>query len=286
MSKRAVEAEDIREPAVAGLFYPDRPEVLREDLDKLYDLAGAQKPRGKVRGIIAPHAGYQYSGYTAACGYARLSGSRYDTVVVVSPSHREYFDGVSVYPGSAYRTPLGVVPVDTGLRDRLVAASPIVEASGKGHREEHAVEVHLPFLQRVLPPFRLLPLVVGHQSREINFRLGHDLAAALAGVDALLVASTDLSHYYPASVARRLDAVVIEDLEKFDPERLMDDIESGKAEACGGGPVIAVLTALKALGVKKLEVVHHCTSGDITGDTSSVVGYVAAVATDERVPAA
>jgi hypothetical protein len=171
-----------------------------------------------------------------------------------------------------------VIPIDTALRDRLIAASPIVSASAQGHGQEHAIEVHLPFLQSILPPFRLLPLVVGHQSREICFRLGEDLAGVLRGENALLVASTDLSHYYPASVARGLDAAVIADLERFDPESLMDDLEAGKGEACGGGPVIAVMAALKLLGARTMEVVHHCTSGDITGDTSSVVGYVAAVA--------
>ena len=278
MSKPRMAARDVRTPAVAGLFYPGNSEALRRDLDSLFRKAKAPRPSGVVRGIVAPHAGYMYSGSTAASGYARLAGARYDTVVVVSPSHREYFEGVSVYPGSAYETPLGTVPVNTGLRERLIAACPTVAASEIGHREEHAIEVHLPFLQKILPPFQLLPIVMGHQSRELCFALGTALGTLLRGENALLVASTDLSHYHPSSVANRLDAIVIEDLKRFDGKGLMDDLDAGKCEACGGGPTVAVMTALAALGVTAMEVVHHCNSGDITGDTSSVVGYVAAVA--------
>ena len=278
MIRKPVSPDDIREPAVAGLFYPDNAATLRGDIERLYQQVSGKSRTGTVRGIIAPHAGYMYSGFTAASGYALLGGAQYNTVVIVSPSHREFFEGVSVYPGSAYRTPLGAVSIDTELRDRLVDASDIVQVTAKGHGEEHAVEVHLPFLQVILPSFRLLPLVVGHQSREICFGLGRDLGGVLKGENVLLVASTDLSHYYPATVAQRLDGAVIQDLECFDPEALMDDLEAGKAEACGGGPVIAVMSALKAIGAQRMEVIHHCTSGDITGDTSSVVGYVTAVA--------
>jgi len=276
MSRTA--ARDVREPAVAGLFYPGNSETLRRDLESLFRKAKAPSHSGVVRGIIAPHAGYMYSGFTAARGYARLAGARYDTVVVVSPSHREFFEGVSVYPGSAYATPLGTVPIHAGLRDKLIKECPIVVASEVGHGEEHAIEVHLPFLQNILPPFQLLPIVMGHQSREVCFTLGSALGSILMGENALLVASTDLSHFHPSTVANHLDDIVIEDLKHFDGNGLMDDLDAGKCEACGGGPTVAVMTALKALGVAAMEVVHHCNSGDVTGDTGSVVGYVAAVA--------
>ncbi len=277
MTSAGAYTDDVREPSVAGLFYPRNPDVLHRDLEKFFHDAQGPSRSGTVRGVIAPHAGYPYSGYTAACGYARLGGARYDTVVIVSPSHREFFKGVSVYSGSAYRTPLGTIPIDATLRDELVAASTLVSVSSRGHGEEHAIEVHLPFLQEVLPPFRLLPLVIGHQAAKTCLTFGSDLGGVLRGKNALLVASTDLSHYYPSKVARQLDGVVIGDLEQFDPVRLMNDLESGKGEACGGGPTVAVLTALKELGATTIEVVHRCNSGDVTGDTSSVVGYVAAV---------
>jgi AmmeMemoRadiSam system protein B len=278
MSKSRMVAHDVREPAVAGTFYPGEAEALRRDLDALFRNVKVPDHGGVIRGIIAPHAGYMYSGLTAASAYARLSGARYDTVVIVSPSHREAFGGVSVYSGSAYDTPLGTVPVNTLLRERLLAACPIVAATDTGHKEEHAIEVHLPFLQTVLPPFQLLPIVMGNQTREMCFTLGHALGSILRGENALLVASTDLSHFYSSRVANRLDSVVIEDLRRFDEKGLMEDLAEGKCEACGGGPTVAVMAALKTLGAGTMEVVHHCNSGDITGDTSSVVGYVAAVA--------
>jgi AmmeMemoRadiSam system protein B len=278
MTKARMVSRDVREPAVAGSFYPGNSEALRRDLEALFRMVKVPEHGGVIRGIIAPHAGYMYSGLTAASAYARLSGARYDTVIIVSPSHRQFFEGISVYCGSAYDTPLGSVPVNPVLRERLLAACSIVTATDTGHKEEHAIEVHLPFLQKLLPPFQLLPIVMGNQTRDMCFTLGRALGVILRGENVLLVASTDLSHYYPSSVANHLDSVVIEDLKRFDDKGLMDDLDAGKCEACGGGPTVAVMAALKTLGAGTMEVVHHCNSGDITGDTSSVVGYVAAVA--------
>jgi len=219
-----------------------------------------------------------YSGLTAGMAYASLQGATYESVVIVSPSHRDFFDGVSVFPGDAYETPLGRVPIDKTLRAELLKACDLVRATSRGHGEEHAVEVHLPFLQKVLPPFAILPLVMGEQTRRTCMVLGEAIARVVGNRKVLLVASSDLSHYHQASVAERLDGVFIDAIERFEPEAVMDAIESGTAEACGGGPIVSILVALKALGAKRLEVVHHCTSGDITGDRKSVVGYLSAVA--------
>jgi hypothetical protein len=218
-----------------------------------------------------------FSGPTAAAAYSRLVGTSVDTVVVVSPSHRELFEGVSAYAGDAYATPLGVIPVNTELRARLVKKSAIVTASERGHRQEHAIEVQLPFLQEILASFTVLPLVIGNQSAAVCFALGDALGSVLQGVRCVLVASTDLSHYHPAQVADRLDSVFLDDVRRFDEERLMRDLEEGRTEACGGGPAVAVLRAMRILGASRVEVVHHCNSGDVTGDRDSVVGYVSAV---------
>jgi AmmeMemoRadiSam system protein B len=231
-----------------------------------------------VRGIIAPHAGYLYSGPAAARAYGRLLRGAYDAVVVVAPSHREYFEGVSVYDGEAYLTPLGTVPVDRDLRDALISLAPCVSASAEGHGEEHAIEVHLPFLQTMLGTFSFLPLVIGHQTPGTCFALGEALGGLLRHRRALLVASTDLSHFHSDREAREIDAVVIGDVRRFDPGALMSHLTEGAAEACGGGPVVAVMTALKSLGAKGLEVMEYATSGDVTGDRRSVVGYLSAVA--------
>ena len=267
-----------RRPAVAGMFYPADPDALRRQVRQLIDRAPKKSLEGTVRGIVSPHAGYIYSGPTAATGYAMLKGHRFDTVVVVSPSHREYFGAISVYSGDAYQTPLGTIGIDKKLRDDLVGASALIIADEAGHREEHAIEVQLPFLQEVLGQFKLLPIVMGDQKREFCLGLAAALAKVIGQQRVLLVASSDLSHYHSSRVADAIDMVTIEDVRKFDYKQLMADLESRKAEACGGGPTVAVMAALRSIGVTKIDVVHHCNSGDMTGDTRNVVGYLSAVA--------
>jgi MEMO1 family protein len=271
--------DSVRRPAVAGMFYPASPVDLGSEVDFMLAENSGITSSGDLIAIVAPHAGYVYSGSTAAAAYALLKGMKVSTVVVVSPSHREYFAGVSVYPGTAYETPLGPIPVDGALRERLLSASPIVRSIRSGHGAEHALEVHLPFLQKTLGNFNLLPLVMGDQSRETCYGLGEALAPLLKGTSCLLIASTDLSHFHSAVEAERRDAVVLEDLEIFEPGRLMDDLENGRAEACGGGPVVAVMIAAQALGARRLKVVAHTHSGKVTDDNHSVVGYCAAVMT-------
>ncbi len=270
----------IRPPAVAGKFYPADPKQLREMVAALMEEAESEPVEGEIRGVVAPHAGYVYSGFTAAHAYKLLRGKDVPVVVVVSPSHFDFFHGVSVYPGDAYETPLGTIPVSTALRDALAGTSDVVIVSEAGHRSEHALEVQLPFLQLTLRPgsFALLPLVIGDQKREICFALARALAEVLRDQNALLVASTDLSHYYPATVANRMDAVIAADVASFDYEKLMTDLETHRTEACGGGPTVAVMAALDELGVRKMKVTHRSNSGDTSGDYSSVVGYLSAVA--------
>lgn len=267
----------VRKPAVAGMFYPSHAEELERTVRSLLDGVKTALRPGTVVGLVAPHAGYVYSGGTAAAAYAHLRGAERSVVVVVSPSHREFFDGVSVYPGDAYETPLGVVPVAGEMRSRLTALMPGLLVSMKGHGTEHALEVQLPFLQCALGEFALLPLVIGHQSQDHCFALGTALAALCRGTDALLVASTDLSHFSSADVAQRLDDVVAADIAAFDPGRLMEDLEAGTAEACGGGPVAAVMKACDMLGARVPTVLARTHSGMITGDHQSVVGYLSAV---------
>jgi AmmeMemoRadiSam system protein B len=273
-------AAGVRPPAVAGMFYPLRPDELRMEIAALLRAARPPKIQGSIAALIAPHAGYAYSGPTAAAAYRLLEGRTFDTVVIVSPSHREYFDGVSVYDGDAYATPLGELRVDAALRDALIAGDAVVTASARGHRSEHAVEVHLPFLQSVLASApKILPLVMGDQRAEFCRHLGRRLARILAGTNSLLVASTDLSHYHPYDAAELLDEAVIRTIERGDAERLLEDLATERAEACGGGPTAAVLVAARELGAGRVTILHHCNSGDVTGDRRSVVGYCSAAIT-------
>lgn len=275
------EDQVVREPAVAGMFYPEQAAVLRQDVESMLKMKPIPADERPV-GLIVPHAGYMYSGPTAGAAYAAVRAQKYDTVVIVAPSHREAFRGVSVYNGAAYATPLGTIRVDAELRARLVELLPLVRRSLSGHRDEHALEVQLPFLQVALNEFRLLPLVMGEQTREVVVALGEALGTMAEGRNVLLIASTDLSHYYPADTAEKIDRVAISDIRDFAPERMMDDLEQQSAEACGGGPAVAVMLALRHLGAGRMEIAHHCTSGDVTGDRRSVVGYCSAIAWKKR----
>jgi len=267
----------IRSCAVCGMFYPSDAVALQAEVRELLGRVPPSSIEGTVRGLISPHAGYRYSGFTAAHGYALLRGSRYRTVVIVSPSHREYFDGISVYPGDGYQTPLGIVPVNENVREALISQSSIVAASMAGHGEEHAIEVQLPFLQEVLGEFDFVPLVIGDQRREYCL----ELARVLSGIEqeeVLLIASTDLSHYHPSAEADKLDDVMATDIDAFNADKLMDDLNAGRTEACGGGPSVAVMAALRKLGVKNMRILHRSNSGDITGERHHVVGYLSAAA--------
>jgi AmmeMemoRadiSam system protein B len=266
----------IRPPAVAGSFYPAERSSLAKEIDVLLSRAERIAGSGSIVGLIAPHAGYRYSGLTAAYAYCQLRGAAFDTVVIVAPSHCEYFDGISVYNGDAYATPLGIVNVDAGLRERLTAGDAVITASESGHREEHAIEVQLPFLQRGFSGFSILPIVIGDQRKQYCDHLGTRLADLLAGTRSLLVASSDLSHYHAYDAANRLDQIVIDDVKSFDADKLMGDLEANRAEACGGGPIAAVMVAARGLRADGVRLLHHCNSGDVTGERGRVVGYLSA----------
>ncbi len=277
------EKNKIRLPAVAGAFYPgtkkDLSHIVSELLQEARERRIFDKPK-KIIGLVAPHAGYVYSGFTAATAYSYLSEKEFESVVIVSPSHHEYFDGISVFPGNFYETPLGRIPLDQDLRDKLLRADKkrIVGSSDQGHGPEHALEVQLPFLQETLHDFKLLPLVIGNQSPEICEALGNLLGKILQNQSkTLLVASSDLSHFHDAGKANKLDKVCLDVVSGFDTKKLLGGLRAQKFEACGAGPIAAVMLASQKLGAGKAHVIHHCNSGDVTGDGSSVVGYMSAM---------
>lgn len=259
------------------MFYPEDPQALGSEIDALLARARVRPHKGVISGMILPHAGYAYSGYAASLGYKLLARDAFDCVAIVSPSHREYFDGISVYDGKGYHTPLGDLLVDEHAREELSTGDPIIEASRLGHRDEHAIEVQLPFIQKVLGDVKILPIVMGEQRRDYCFHLGKRLAETFAGTKTLLIASTDLSHYHPYEEAESLDKIIIGDVAEFDYEKMITDLETERAEACGGGPMVAVLAATHLLGANRAEILCHCNSGDVTGDRTSVVGYLSAV---------
>jgi AmmeMemoRadiSam system protein B len=266
----------VRPPAVAGTFYPASAGKLQRDVDDFVEKATAPKNPGTIYGLVSPHAGYVYSGFTAAHAYKTVKGMSFDSVIVIGPSHQEYFEGISVYPGGSFRTPLGTIPINSDLRSQIIDKEKRIFLSTAGHRAEHSVEVQLPFLQRVLGAFSFVPVVMGDQTLELCENLADAISSAVKGGDVLLVASSDLSHYHPYNDAVLLDRRVIELVESFEPLQLMDKLDRRQLEACGGGPIVAVMLAARKLGATEAHVLHYCNSGDITGEKGAVVGYLSA----------
>jgi AmmeMemoRadiSam system protein B len=270
------EKEIVRAPAVAGMFYEISPAALRKNIDEMLNRVQLPKVEGTIRAVVSPHAGYVYSGFMAAHAFKLLEGRKYDCVIVVGPSHREYFYGISIYSGDSYETPLGKVPINHEVRSELLQGEKNIVASVEGHRSEHSLEVQLPFLQRVLKEFSVVPIIMGDQRRQLCEQLSDALARVMINKKILLVASSDLSHFHAYDEAVRLDKRVIQAVERFDSDVFIDELEKKSFEACGGGPIAVAMKTAKELGANRAEVLHYCNSGDITGDKSGVVGYLAA----------
>lgn len=270
----------VRPPAVAGSWYPGEAAALAAEVEGYLGAVPARDLPGRLLALISPHAGLRYSGPVAAQAYALLRGRKDVTAILVGPSHRRAFEGIAVYARGAFATPLGEIPIDEAFAGALLESGEAFLDEPSLHRDEHSLEMQLPFLQHLVPGLRLVPLLMGSQSREEVDALAGALARALEGHDALLVASSDLSHYHPAPVANELDARVVGDVQRLDPEALMDRLESFRGHACGGGPMVAVLKAARARGADRATVLRYADSGDAAeGDKSRVVGYLAAALT-------
>lgn len=266
----------VRPPQVAGYFYPSDPEKLRKDLRLLLDVTKSKEKINRIFGIVSPHAGYVYSGKTAAHAYNLLVGKKYKRVVIISPSHAEYFPGVSIFEGDAYETPLGILKVDRDFREKLETDDGTIFKGYEGHRGEHALEVQLPFLQTVLDDFKIVPIVMGDQSNRNIDALAKKLSE-VADDETLIVASSDLSHFHSKYQADKLDSVVEKRVREFDFETLQDDLNHHHCEACGGGPIVALMKAARLKNINHSMVIHRSDSGDVTGDNREVVGYLSAV---------
>jgi MEMO1 family protein len=271
----------LRPPAVAGTWYPGSAGALTREVDALLDAAG-RPPRGRIRAVIAPHAGMMYSGPVGAYAYkaAAQSGS-FDVIVLVGPSHFVGFEGVALYPDGAFESPLGMAEIDVEGA-RAIAAAPVVQSRPDAHRREHSLEMQLPFIARLFPETPIVPLLMGYQTRQTIEELAAALADAFRERNALIVASTDLSHYFDAQTAATLDGRVRECVAGFAPERFLHVFEEyppqerGRYVACGGGAAISVMMAARALGATEARVLKYAHSGEISGDYDGVVGYLAA----------
>jgi AmmeMemoRadiSam system protein B len=271
---------NIRQSVVAGSWYPGDPELLTKDLTQYLAQARVLAPNGKLWGVLAPHAGYYYSGPVAAYAFKCLQGQHPAVVVIVSPLHHVHSAPLLTTAYEAYETPLGLVEVDRSAvsdLDRALEQHLGIGLTPLRHDKEHSLEIELPFLQHVLGDFRLLPVMMRDQQATVAEALGLALAETLQGQQVLFIVSSDLSHFYRHDLACEFDQEMLRRLERFDPPAIMAAEEEGAGFACGRGAIAAVLWATKKLGANRITVVRHATSGDISGDYSSVVGYGAAV---------
>jgi len=279
---REVKAGEIRQSVIAGNWYPGQPDALRRTLEGY--LADAEKVElgGELKALISPHAGYAYSGPTAAHAYKQLEdGPAFDTVTILSPVHQAFLGRFAVTRAGYYETPLGLVEVDAELVEALDEE---VTLNRVGFDGEHSLEIQLPFLQQVLGTFTLLPVMMGEPlTGDRGLVACRELSAALAKLlrdrKALIVASTDLSHLYDYNDVVRHDRVMVELVERFDVEGLARALIEGRCHACGGAPVVTALLTAQALGANRAMVLHYTNSGDVTGNRrpgSYTVGYMAA----------
>jgi AmmeMemoRadiSam system protein B len=270
----------VRPAAVAGTWYPGTAGALTREVDACLESV-PDLPAGEVRAVIAPHAGLMFSGAVGAHAYKAAASGDYDVVVLVGPSHFVGFDGVALYPEGAFDSPLGPAAIDAAGAT-AIASSPVVQRLPGAHRREHSLEMQLPFLRRLLPNVPIVPLLMGYQHRDTIALLADSLAESFRGRRPLLVASTDLSHYFDAATAMSLDRRVQDCVAALDPEGLQQlfeeypEQERGRYVACGGGPAIAVMKAARALGAREARILKYAHSGQISGDYNGVVGYLAA----------
>jgi AmmeMemoRadiSam system protein B/AmmeMemoRadiSam system protein A len=273
---------NVRKPAAAGRFYPSDPERLALAIDGFLDDAIAPAPERPIA-IVCPHAGYIYSGQVAADAYKQASKHSYDVVVILGVNHTVAgFDGASVYPSGGFETPLGIAGIDEALAARLISADKRFAFDGSVHQSEHSVEVQVPFIQRVFPGVKILPVVVSAEDPALCRKLGESLAAVLQGRKPLIVASSDLSHYPEYEDAERVDRTTLEAISSLDPEsfrsvtsrQMSDGVPELGTCACGEAPILTAMTAAKLLGATSGRIISSANSGDTSiGTHSRVVGY-------------
>lgn len=264
---------NIRQPAVAGRFYPGDPHVLRNEV-RTY-LSAAQKPGPKIHALacIAPHAGYMYSGPVAGAVFARVEVP--PLCLILCPNHTGMGRPLSIMSEGAWQTPLGAVPIESKLATNLKNAFPILQEDALAHRSEHAIEVELPFLKVIQPDLSFVPVALGTNKFDVLELFGNVIADVVAarGQPVLIIASSDMNHYESDAVTRVKDESAINAIRELDARALYEVVTQKHVSMCGYGPAIAVMTAAKKLGAQRAELVKYATSGDVSGDHEMVVGY-------------
>jgi len=270
-------AQETKYPNVSGSFYPSNPKVLSEKIDSYLKTAIVPEINGKIIALISPHAGYEYSAVIAAHGYKLIQGKQYKTVIVLAPSHYYGFSGISVWPEGKFNTPLGDIEVDSEFASQIMERLKWAKFDPLAFSKEHSLEVQLPFVQKVLPGAKIVPIIMA-SPRMADPKVLAVVLKEIIGLrdDVLIIASTDLSHFHKYDEAKSIDKKTIGYLENIDCKGLFEEEMSGDAELCGFNPVMTVLYYAKN-NQAKTKILRYANSGDVTGDYSRVVGYVSAV---------
>ncbi|MFH0935259.1 MAG: AmmeMemoRadiSam system protein B [Candidatus Omnitrophota bacterium] len=294
-------AQDIKEPNVAGTFYPDNAQELSSMIDGFLQAADPQPPGGEIFALISPHAGLGYSGQIAAYGYKLIKGKPYKTVIIIAPSHQFGFSGISVYPAGSFRTPLGDVQTDREFAQKLLGRDEEIFFEPRAFQKEHSIEVQLPFLQKTLPTgfsatqrsgpannygWKIVPIVMGDCPLSTCRKLSELLKAAIGDrKDVLVIASSDMYHGYDYEEAELVDKLTYSYLKNMDAEGLYYAIREGRAQACGGFPVVTTIMLAKALGHNKMDILKYTNSCEVTGKKTKgiwTVGYGSCVIDSEK----
>ena len=278
----------LRRAQVAGSFYSGSKTALTSEIEgcfthrlgpgRLPTLARLWAGKRRIVGLVCPHAGYVYSGPVAARSYFELAGDgKPEKIVIIGPNHTGQGSGVSMMSEGVWETPLGQVEVDKMTAAAISKASNIIDLDDQAHLYEHSVEVQLPFLQYVLGTrFEFVPICMMMQDLETSVEVGKAIGQALEGESAIIIASSDMTHYESAEAAKRKDQLAIDAILALDDTKLQETVQSHRISMCGHGPVASMIAASKILNAKTAQLLGYSTSGDITGDNNEVVGYLAA----------
>lgn len=274
-----------REPAVAGQFYEYSAVSLKKEIKNCFLKKGfgpeqlpkiKTKGERKIIGIIVPHAGFMYSGPIAANSYFQLAADgKPEDFIIIGPNHTGMGTAISIMDEGTWRTPLGKVKINTELARKILEKGTIARKDSTAHMYEHSVEVQLPFLQFVYKNFQFVPVCMLDQNYEACLNLGTAIAEAISNKNAVIIASSDFTHFERNEIAHRQDKKALEAIEKMDAKKFLDIVNYENMSVCGYGPIAAMLIAAKKRKAKSCEILRYATSGDVTGDESRVVGYVA-----------
>jgi AmmeMemoRadiSam system protein B len=270
----------VREPAVSGIFYPKDPNELDSNLQSLFkdpNFGPGKLPPSssneRIYGMVCPHAGYMYSGAVAANGYYEVSSSKFESAIIIGPNHYGLGSDIALMNNGSWKTPLGEISIDTELSHEIYQNCNIVNVDELAHSRDHCIEVQLPFLQYIREEFKIVPIILVDQDKNTCLKLSNGIYEVIKNKNFLLIASSDLTHYESNSQAHEKDNLLISSILSLDIEAFYSVLFSFNVTACGYGAIATVMEISKKLGAKKGKLLKYATSGDIAGDTKSVVGY-------------